>query len=133
MARLSNSGATSNEGASGSKGHPPPQRRAIKETAGMTGGKKTVPKAHVGDPIVPGKARRFRPGTVALREIRQYQKSTDLLLRKLPFSRLVRELAADYVTSMTNGGDVGLRWQGAALLALQEASEAYLVHLFEDA
>lgn len=84
---------------------------------------------------VPGhkKNRRYRPGTVALREIRKYQKSTDLLLRKLPFSRLVREIAENMTTDMNDYGDSGLRWQSSALLALQEATEAYLVHLFEDA
>ncbi|KAL4266231.1 histone H3 family protein [Pleurotus pulmonarius] len=81
-----------------------------------------------------GKKRRFRPGTVALREIRKYQKSTDLLIQKLPFSRLVREIAMEMTTDVNDGyGDSGLRWQTSALLALQEATEAYLVHLFEDA
>ena len=70
------------------------------------------------------KKHRYRPGTVALREIRKYQKSTDLLIRKLPFQRLVREIAQDFKTD--------LRFEGAAVLALQEASEAYLVGLFED-
>ena len=70
------------------------------------------------------KNRRYRPGTVALREIRKYQKSTELLIRKLPFQRLVREIAQDFKTD--------LRFQGSAVLALQEASEAYLVGLFED-
>lgn len=68
--------------------------------------------------------KRFRPGTVALREIRKYQKSTDLLIRKLPFQRLVREIAMDFKTD--------LRFQSQAVLALQEAAEAYLVGLFED-
>ncbi|EPQ59437.1 histone-fold-containing protein [Gloeophyllum trabeum ATCC 11539] len=81
----------------------------------------------------PGKKRRFRPGTVALREIRKYQRSTDLLIRKLPFSRVVREIAMDMTTDMNHYGDVGLRWQSSAILALQEATEAFLVHLFEDA
>ncbi|XP_011788439.1 PREDICTED: histone H3.3 [Colobus angolensis palliatus] len=67
---------------------------------------------------------RCRPGTVALREIRRYQKSTELLIRKLPFQRLVREIAQDFKTD--------LRFQSAAIGALQEASEAYLVGLFED-
>ena len=67
---------------------------------------------------------RFRPGTVALREIRKYQKSTELLIHKVPFQRLVREIASEYKTD--------LRWQSVAILALQEASEAYLVGLFED-
>ncbi|GAA5880170.1 hypothetical protein JCM16303_001238 [Sporobolomyces ruberrimus] len=79
----------------------------------------------------PKKPHRFKPGTVALREIRHYQKSTDLLLRRLPFARLVREIATDFFDDET-GEQVGLRWQSSALLALQEATEAYLVHLFED-
>jgi len=70
------------------------------------------------------KSHRYRPGTVALREIRKYQKSTELLLRKLPFQRLVREIARDFKNE--------LRFQSHAIMALQEAGEAYLVHLFED-
>lgn len=70
------------------------------------------------------KPHRYRPGTVALREIRKYQKSTYLLLRKLPFQRLVREIAQDFKAD--------LRFQSTAILALQEAAEAYLVSLFED-
>jgi len=70
------------------------------------------------------KPHRYRPGTVALREIRKYQKSTDLLIRKAPFQRLVREIAQDFKTD--------LRFQSTAVLALQEAAEAYLVGLFED-
>lgn len=62
--------------------------------------------------------------TQALREIRKYQKSTDLLMRKLPFQRLVREIAQDFKND--------LRFQSTAILALQEAAEAYLVSLFED-
>jgi len=84
-------------------------------------------------PAQPRKKKRFRPGTVALREIRKYQRSTDLLLRKLPFSRLVREVAQDMTTQANDYTEVGLRWQSSAILALQEAAEAYLVHLFEDA
>jgi histone H3 len=71
------------------------------------------------------KPRRYRPGTVALRQIRQYQKSTELLIRKLPFQRLVREVAQEFKPD--------LRFQSTAILALQEAAEAYLVGLFEDA
>ena len=72
------------------------------------------------------KRARARPGTRALKEIRQYQRSTDLLIRKLPFARVVREETQRY----TNSND--FRWQAEALLALQEASEAYLVSIFED-
>lgn len=71
---------------------------------------------------------RYRPGTVALREIRRYQKSTDLLIRKLPFQRLVREIFADFTAHI----DIE-RFQGSALLAKQEAAEAYLIRRFEDA
>tara|TARA_B100000683_G_scaffold259010_1_gene282320 strand:+ start:2079 stop:2489 length:411 start_codon:yes stop_codon:yes gene_type:complete len=70
------------------------------------------------------KPHRYRPGTVALRQIRKYQKSTELLIRKLPFQRLVREIVQDFHTDV--------RLQSTAILALQEASEAYLVGLFED-
>merc|ERR1711862_625419 len=85
-------------------------RKAAIKTAPARGG---VKKPH-----------RFRPGTVALREIRRYQKTTDLLLRKLPFQRLVREIAG--------GFNNNLRFQSSSILALQEASEAYLIGLFED-
>ena len=67
---------------------------------------------------------RYRPGTVALCEIRHYQKSMELLIRKLPFNRLVREIAQDFKTD--------LRFQPQAVGTLQEASEAYLVGLFKD-
>ncbi|CAL2052473.1 unnamed protein product [Caenorhabditis brenneri] len=67
---------------------------------------------------------RYRPGTVALREIRRYQKSTELLIRTLPFQRLVRGIAQDF--------KLALRFQWSALYALQEAAEAHLVGLFED-
>ena len=70
------------------------------------------------------KPHRYRPGTVALRQIRKYQKTTDLLLRKAPFQRLVREIAQDFKSD--------LRCQSSAILALQEATEDYLVRLFED-
>lgn len=70
------------------------------------------------------KPHRYRPGTVALREIRRYQKSTDLLIRKAPFQRLVREIAQDLRP--------GLKFQTSTIVALQEAAEAYLVDLFED-
>ena len=70
------------------------------------------------------KPHRYRPGTVALREIRRYQKSTELLCRKLPVARLIREIAQDFRTD--------LRFQASAIGALQEAMEAYMVKLFED-
>ncbi|KAH3759117.1 histone H3 [Pelomyxa schiedti] len=81
-------------------------------------------KSHAGSSGFLKKPHRFRPGTVALREIRKYQKSTELLIRRLPFQRLVREIAQDFKTD--------LRFQASAILALQESAEAYLVSLFED-
>ncbi|KAL8517133.1 hypothetical protein ACS0TY_015376 [Phlomoides rotata] len=84
--------------------------KAARKSALATGG---VKKPH-----------RFRPVTVALHEIRKYQKSTELLFRKLPFQRLVREIVQDFKTD--------LRFQSSAVAALQEAAEAYLVGLFED-
>ena len=84
--------------------------KAARKTAPALGG---VKKPH-----------RYRPGTVALREIRKYQKSTELLIRKLPFQKLVREIASSFKSD--------LRFQSSAILALQEASESYLVSLFED-
>jgi len=70
------------------------------------------------------KPHRYRPGTVALREIRRYQKSTDLLIRKMPFQRLVREIAQEFKSD--------LRMQGSAVLCFHEVAEAFLVGLFED-
>jgi len=72
------------------------------------------------------KKHRFKPGTVALREIRKFQKSTDLLLRKLPFQRLVREIANDLYPSRD------LKFQAHALGCIQEAAEAYMVRVLED-
>jgi len=83
--------------------------KAARKSAPATGG---IKKPH-----------RFRPGTVALREIRRYQKSTELLIRRLPFQRLVREIAQEFKAD--------LRFQSSAVQAIQEAAEAYLVGLFE--
>ena len=100
-------------------------RASTGTTPGTSGGarggvqKSTPPAGGVKKP------HRYRPGTVALQEIRRYQKSIELLIRKLPFQRVVREIAQDIKTD--------LRFQSSAIMALQEASEAYLVGLFEDA
>ena len=72
------------------------------------------------------KPHRYRPGTVALREIRKFQKTTELLIRKAPFQRLVREI------TQTMFKNKDLHFQSLAVLALHEASEAYMVGLFED-
>ena len=76
------------------------------------------------------KARRNRPGTIALQEIRRYQNGTELQIRKAPFSRLVRKITDDIQKGLNN--DKVERWTGEALGALQEASEAYITSLFED-
>ncbi|KAL2779832.1 histone H3.Y [Daubentonia madagascariensis] len=89
-----------------------------KQLATKASGKRLPPLAGLKKP------HRYRPGTVALREIRKFQKSTELLIRKLPFQRLVRDIAQAILPD--------LRFQSAALGALQEACEAYLVSLFED-
>jgi histone H3 len=85
--------------------------KAARKSAPATGG---VKKPH-----------RYRPGTVALREICRYQKTTDLLIRKLPFQCLAREIAVDFNSDIP--------FQSSALLALQESSGAYLTGQFEDA
>ena len=103
------------------------KQTARKQTGAKAPRKQIGPKAaRKSAPISGGvkKPHRYRPGTVALREIRKFQKSTELLIRKLPFQRLVREIATEYKSD--------LRFQSQAVLALQEASEAYLVGLFED-
>ncbi|XP_010326926.1 histone H3-like centromeric protein CENH3 isoform X1 [Solanum lycopersicum] len=74
----------------------------------------------------PKQKKRYRPGTVALREIRHFQKTWDLLIPAAPFIRLVREISHFYAPGVT-------RWQAEALIAIQEAAEDFLVHLFEDA
>lgn len=103
-----------------------------KQTAHKSTGGKT-PRKHLAtkaarklEPTAGGvkKPHRFKPGTVALREIRKYQKNTELIIRKLPFQRLVREIG--------NNFKADLRLQNSAIAAFQEAAEAYLVGLFED-
>ncbi|KAI5479728.1 hypothetical protein MNV49_002989 [Pseudohyphozyma bogoriensis] len=123
------------------------KQTARKSTGGKAPRKQLAAKAaRKSAPAAGGvkKPHRYRPGTVALREIRRYQKSTELLIRKLPlvplplpsilpqltlffdrsFQRLVREIAQDFKTD--------LRFQSSAVMALQESAEAYLVSLFED-
>ncbi|KAL0623394.1 H3.1 [Plecturocebus cupreus] len=112
---------------SSSEGMARTKQTARKSTGGKAPRKQLATKAaRKSAPATGGvkKPHRYRPGTVALREIRRYQKSTELLIRKLPFQRLVREIAQDFKTD--------LRFQSSAVMALQEACEAYLVGLFED-
>src|SRR5665213_3096891 len=97
-----------------------PKHTALKSTGGKAPRKEFSLKYRKQSPVMSGikrKPHRYRPGTVALREIRKYQKSTDLLIRKLPFQRLVREIAQNFKND--------LRFQSTAIGALQEAAEAY--------
>ena len=103
------------------------KQTARKSTGGKAPRKKLATKAaQKSAPPAAGvkKPHRYRPGTVALREIRRYQKSTDLLIRKAPFQRLTREICQDFKKDAN--------WQSTATLALQEATEAYFVGLNED-
>lgn len=101
-----------------------PKRRVAKTPRAATTGKAPTAEDMITMSGKVKKPHRFRPGTVALREIRHYQKGGDLLLKFRPFSRLVREIA--------QGVKDDVRFQHAALLALQEASESYMVGLMED-
>ena len=85
-------------------------------------GKAPQTQVHVGQKK--RKPRKYRPGTVVLREIRRYQKSSKLLIQRMPFQRLVREIAQAH--------NPYVHFQNGAILALQESAEAYLVGLLED-
>ena len=85
---------------------------------------KKQPRSQTGQATTQQQPHRYWPGTVALREIWRYQKSTELLIRKLPFQRLVHEILQGY--------GVGYRVTPAMMMALQEAAEVYLVQLLED-
>ena len=98
--------------------------KAHKLLLGQAKQTKQPQKRGTAQPAAPKKPHRYRPGTVALREIRQYQKLTELLIRRLPFQRLVREIAQDMKGR--------LNFASTVILALQEAAEAYLVGLFKD-
>lgn len=104
-------------------------RQTARKSIGNKVPRKTLCTKAARKTLPPGRSetkqrRRYRPGTAALKEIRRYQQSTELLIRKLPFQRLVREITASI--------NPELRFQSSALLALQEACEAYTVGLFED-
>ena len=107
------SGTSRGGGSSSSKSYPKKQIATMKE-----------PRKQFSVPTGLKKPCHYRPGTVALRQIRHYPKCTELLIRKLPFRCLVREIAQGIMTDVC--------FQAAAFSALQEASEAYLVGLLED-
>ncbi|OQS54863.1 HHT1 [Ecytonucleospora hepatopenaei] len=109
-------------------------KQSARKTPGLTGGK--APKKQLATKAARKTANTTqsgvskthrRPGKVALREIRRYQKSTDRLIRKLPFQRLCRSICREQANA------VDIRFQGPALLAVQEATEMHIVGMFEDA
>ncbi|KAJ5076191.1 hypothetical protein M0811_07055 [Anaeramoeba ignava] len=133
MARTKSTGKKSTSGKRphrGSKGQKAQkgQKTAQKARKGQKGqkGHKTAQKGQKGkkSSVAAKRQRRVKPGTVATREIKKYQKSTELLLRKLPFQRLVRDIAHEHKSD--------LRFQSAAIAALQEATEAFIVEVLED-
>ena len=107
------------------------KKKAAEREAQAAKAAKAAKKSGMKAPKAAKRLHRFQPGTVALKEIRRYQKSTELLIRKLPFQRLMQEISGDHkvITSPLCGK---VRFQSLAIAALQEASEAYLVGLFED-
>ncbi|KAI5189561.1 histone H3 [Nematocida sp. AWRm77] len=104
------------------------KQTARKSTGGKAPRKQLATKAaRKGTPagsVAVKRPHRFKAGTVALREIRKYQKTTELLIRKLPFQRMVRDIASDKKKD--------LRFQSSSILAIQESFENYLTSLFED-
>ena len=80
------------------------------------------------------KTHRYRPGMVVLREIQRYQKSTENLIKRTPFQKLIREILQEYRICPDGPGtpSVQVRFQSTAIAALQEAAENYIVGLFED-
>ncbi|ODV63279.1 histone H3 family protein [Ascoidea rubescens DSM 1968] len=124
MARASSTKLKESKAARSSKST---RKEAIVKQEDSFDSENAIDRNQPGDPVAFARKRRYRPGTVALKEIRKYQRSTDFLIRKLPFARLIREIASQFV-----GEEYTLKWQSVAILALQEASEAFLVNLFED-
>jgi histone H3 len=101
-------------------------QRVFKSVKHVKSRKQSSPRKAIVNKETIIKKRRYRPGEKALREIRFYQRNTDLLIRRIPFGRLVREIQTYFFRKE-------YRWQAEAILALQEAAEAHLVGLFEDA
>lgn len=119
--------ARTKQTARGTAGGKAPRKTIATKAQLFKGGKKSVggkkaQKKHVTPGIKKGSIR-YRPGTVAVRDMKRYQKSTELLLRRAPFQRLIREITGNY--------SVGTRFAASALLALQEATESYMVKMFD--
>merc|ERR1712083_1096080 len=107
--------------------------KAKPSTSTQKGQKRKISKESSNQPTTstpktkPKSKRRFRPGTVALKEIRKYQKTTNLLIPKLSFSKLIREICCSFIPGSTQ-----MRFKSSAVLALQESAEFYLSNLFEE-
>ena len=101
----------------------------LSQSIGLSSSSAAIPVRRLEAPTHGGVKRptRYRPGQLALREIRKFQMNTDLLIRKLPFQRLVKEITTN-MFPLSN-----YRFQSSGLLALQEAAEAYIVFLLTDA
>ncbi|OLY84303.1 histone H3-like centromeric protein cnp1 [Smittium mucronatum] len=112
------------------------RRGGLKTTPSRSARKRTSMPPRAPSSVPDKQRRHYRPGQLALREIRHYQKSTNLLIQKAPFSRVVRQVVDEFVqfdfSSPLSNSTTGMRWQKSALMCLQEAAEAFLVHLFED-
>merc|ERR1711911_397778 len=100
-------------------------KQSARKTPGLSGGK--APRKTAGSTPSTAAKKHRKPGTVALRDIRRYQKTTDRLIRKLPFQRLCRSICREQASAAE------IRFQAPALLALQEATETHIVSMFEDA
>lgn len=110
-------------GASNRKSTPQRRKSAGRGTPSLTGGKKAKAPANAAAPAT--RPHRYRAGTRAIMEIRKFQRSTQFLIRRLPFARLVKEITQDFHHE--------LRWRADAIEALQHASEDYIIHLLSDA
>ena len=100
-------------------------KASAKKAVAVKSGKNAVKSASGSASTGVKRTHRYRPGTVALRQIRKFQKGTELLLRKAPFQRLLRETAQSQKE--------GLRWSASAVAAVQEATESYIISLLSDA
>ena len=80
------------------------------------------------------KPHRYQPGLVALREIRRYQQSTECLIKRTPFNKLIKEISQEYRVCPDGPGmpSVQVRFQSTALAAFQEEAENFIMGLFED-
>ena len=111
-----------------------PAKGPARKTVSAKAARKTLPLNRRSAPATGGvkKPHRYRPGTVALREIRRYQKTTNLLIPKICYQRFLREISSD-PNKCSQRSDGPFRWQGSAILATQTVAEDYLTVQLEDA